>query len=336
MDPHELTLRDGSRLLIRPIAAEDRDELRAGFERLSQRSRYRRFLSPMNELTERQLDYLTEIDHHDHEALVAVDQSSGSGIVGVARFVRSNGAEAEPAIVVVDDWQRRGVGAALLASLAERSREEGVGRYKALVLAENDEVIRLLGQVGEVRQTRFGSELEVEVILDVEDTAASSLITVLRAAAQGALTPGRALLQRLTGNARRDSEDQLPLRNAIVVGTDGSAGRSVRRAAEVASVLGATVELVTAHRPVLDDVGEVEEALRGVARGLSENGLEVSVHMRRGDPASSLVDVAAEERARLIVVGVSSRTGAARLLPGSIAEAVARDAPCDVLVVRGP
>jgi len=62
----------------------------------------------------------------------------------------------------------------------------------------------------------------------------------------------------------------------------------------------------------------------------------VSVHVRRGDPASSLVDVAVEERARLIVVAVSARTGPARLLSGSVAETVASEAPCDVLVVRGP
>jgi nucleotide-binding universal stress UspA family protein/GNAT superfamily N-acetyltransferase len=336
VDPRELTLRDGSRLLVRPIAPEDRGDLRVAFERLSQRSRYRRFFSPMDHLTESQLDYLTDIDHHDHEALVALDVTSGSGIVGVARFVRSNGVEAEPAIVVADDWQGRGVGTALLASLAERSREEGVERYKALVLAENDDVVRLLGQVGEVRESRVGSELEVEVLLDVGRPAAPSLLTVLRAAAEGTLTPGRALLQRLIRGSREAAEEPPPLRNTIVVGTDGSSGRSVGRAAEVAAALGATVELVSAHRPLLDDVDEVDQALREVAGQLEEDGLQVEVHLRRGDPASSLVDVAVEERARLIVVGASSRPRAARLLPGAIAEAVTRDAPCDVLVVRAP
>jgi nucleotide-binding universal stress UspA family protein len=323
-------------LLVRPIAPGDRDDLRAAFERLSQRSRYRRFFSPMDHLTESQLDYLTDVDHHDHEALVALDMTSGSGIVGVARFVRSNGVEAEPAIVVADDWQGRGVGTALLASLAERSREEGVERFKALVLAENDDIVRLLGQLGEVRKSRVGSELEVEVLLDVGRPAAPLLMTVLRAAAAGTLTPGRALLQRLTMRGRETAEEPPELRNTIVVGTDGSAGRSVARAAEVAAALGATVELVSAHRPLLDDVDEVDEALHELADRLEENGLQVEVHLRRGDPAASLVDVAVEERARLIVVGASSRAGAVWLLPGAIAEGVIRDAPCDVLVVRAP
>ena len=42
---------------------------------------------------------MTQVDHHDHEALVAVDVSTGEGI-GVARFVRVGDDVAEPAIVV--------------------------------------------------------------------------------------------------------------------------------------------------------------------------------------------------------------------------------------------
>ena len=55
-DPAIVTLADGSRLAIRPIEPGDRDLMRAGFERLSPESRYRRFFSPMPELTGRQLE----------------------------------------------------------------------------------------------------------------------------------------------------------------------------------------------------------------------------------------------------------------------------------------
>ena len=75
-----VTLPDGSRLLIRPIEPADRERVAAGFERLSPESRYRRFFSPLPELSGRQLDYLTRVDHHDHEALVALDADSGEGV----------------------------------------------------------------------------------------------------------------------------------------------------------------------------------------------------------------------------------------------------------------
>jgi hypothetical protein len=71
-------------LTIRPIAATDRDALAESFERLSPESRYLRFFSAISQLSSAQLDYLTDVDHHDHEALVAVDDATGD-IVGVAR-----------------------------------------------------------------------------------------------------------------------------------------------------------------------------------------------------------------------------------------------------------
>ena len=105
-DPDVAILRDGSKVVIRPLRRGDRPALIAAFERLGVRSRFRRFLGPMPSLSEIQLRHLTEVDQRDHVALVAVDATSGSGIVGVARFVRlADGTDAEPALAVVDDWQ---------------------------------------------------------------------------------------------------------------------------------------------------------------------------------------------------------------------------------------
>ena len=65
-------------------------------------------------------------------------------------------------------------------------------------------------------------------------------------------------------------------------------------------------------------------------------GLEVQEHLRRGEAGPVLADVAYEEAARLIVVGAGEHTEARRRLLGSAADAVARRAPCDVLIVRPP
>src|SRR3954452_20060284 len=131
-----VTLRDGSQIAIRPIAPSDRDAVADGLHRLSPESRYRRFFAPVPELSDRDLDYLTRVDHHHHEALVALDADTGIG-VGVARFVQTGDGRAEPAMVVVDDWQGRGVAAVLLDALVARAREEGVQRFVAPVLADN-------------------------------------------------------------------------------------------------------------------------------------------------------------------------------------------------------
>jgi RimJ/RimL family protein N-acetyltransferase len=159
-EPPHLPLRDGSTVLVRPVKPSDKDLIRAGFDRLSDESRYRRFLTPTSKLTEQMLRYLTEVDHDEHEALVAVDPDSGKG-VGIAEFVRSGSAtNAEVAVTVVDDWQGRGLGTVLLDLLAERAREEGVETFSAQMLATNTAMIDLLRRVGSAQVTERGGSLD--------------------------------------------------------------------------------------------------------------------------------------------------------------------------------
>jgi GNAT superfamily N-acetyltransferase len=77
-----------------------------------------RKLAPIKQLTSDQLAYFTELDHRDHEALVAVTPSGR--IVGVARYIRfgKGSTGAEVAVTVADEWQQRRVGYALLRALA--------------------------------------------------------------------------------------------------------------------------------------------------------------------------------------------------------------------------
>jgi hypothetical protein len=83
------TLRDGARVTLRPIAPEDKPLIAATFERLSEASRYRRFFTTKHELSAAELAYLVDVDHTDHEAIIAIDPSSGEAL-GVARYIRAN------------------------------------------------------------------------------------------------------------------------------------------------------------------------------------------------------------------------------------------------------
>jgi RimJ/RimL family protein N-acetyltransferase len=136
-------------MIIRPIEPADAPLL-------AQRSRAQpgiplpALLHPDEELDAQHLTYLTDVDHHDHEALVALDASSGS-CAGVARYVRVAPEVAEPAIVVGDRWQGLGLGTKLLEELADRARTEGVTRFAGVVLAENQDAIRLLERLGACR-----------------------------------------------------------------------------------------------------------------------------------------------------------------------------------------
>ena len=81
-----IKLRDGSKVRVRQGHSSDRELLLRGFERLSEESRYRRFLAPMPELSESMIRYLTEVDHHDHEALIALDERTGEGVGDLSPF----------------------------------------------------------------------------------------------------------------------------------------------------------------------------------------------------------------------------------------------------------
>jgi RimJ/RimL family protein N-acetyltransferase len=144
-----VTLRTGEQVLIRPIRPDDGERLRASYHRLSPESKYRRFLAIKPELSSRDTRYFVAVDAHDHVALVACPLDAPEMIVAVARFVRrrEDPGAAEFAIVVGDDYQRSGLGGALLRSLAARAREQGIERFVGSILAENVAAHRLVAGV---------------------------------------------------------------------------------------------------------------------------------------------------------------------------------------------
>jgi RimJ/RimL family protein N-acetyltransferase len=150
-------LGDGSEVFVRPVVRGDKDRLARMTDGLSEESRYRRYLGPKGRLTDPELRYLTELDHRDHEALVALEHPGGAA-VGVARYIRHPGDPriAEAAVVVSDGWQRRGVATALLRRLAAHAHAHGVRRFTGVALAHNRASMDLLRQFGPSRFARDG------------------------------------------------------------------------------------------------------------------------------------------------------------------------------------
>jgi RimJ/RimL family protein N-acetyltransferase len=161
-----IVLRDGSHVLIRQVQSADAPLLADGFARLSATSRWMRFLTPKKELSPAELSYFTDLDHHDHEALGALDHGDGRG-VGIARYVRhaDDPYAADIAVTIVDDWQGRGLGTELLAQLSDRARQEGIHRFTALVAAENVAVAGLLRNVCASLVRRESHTLQYEITL---------------------------------------------------------------------------------------------------------------------------------------------------------------------------
>jgi RimJ/RimL family protein N-acetyltransferase len=149
--PREFHLRDGRRVLVRPIRPEDRERLREGIHQLSAASRYHRFHAAVSELSPEQLRYLTEVDQVNHLALVALDPAiPGEPAVGVARCIRlpDDPGVAEVAVTVLDAYQGQGLGSLLLGLLSESAAAQGIVTFRAYVLEDNAAMLRIFHDLG--------------------------------------------------------------------------------------------------------------------------------------------------------------------------------------------
>lgn len=121
---------------IRPWLSGDDQLLAAIGDGLSPASLYTRFLTGTPSLPSSYLRYVASAPRTRWDAVVGLMGGSVVGWAEAARLV-DGGPEAELAVVVVDSWQRRGIGAALARTLAQHSLASGVTTLHAEVLADN-------------------------------------------------------------------------------------------------------------------------------------------------------------------------------------------------------
>jgi ribosomal protein S18 acetylase RimI-like enzyme len=136
-------LRNGAQIEIRVLRPADRDALLAAIRGMSDKSVYRRFFALKREFSESEIAQFTEIDLHQHVALVALEQGKEESIVGGARYVVVGPGRAELACAVVDRCQGQGLGKLLLHHLYALAAEAGIGELIAEVLPENAGMLSL-------------------------------------------------------------------------------------------------------------------------------------------------------------------------------------------------
>ena len=140
----------GERVTLRPIRPEDA-ELEQEFVRgLSPESRRFRFMDTLRELTPTMLVRFTQIDYDREMAFVATVQREGKEVeVGVCRYITNPDAvTCEYAIVVADDWQRRGLGRRMMAVLIEVARRRGLEAMIGHVMSGNRGMLQLSQDMG--------------------------------------------------------------------------------------------------------------------------------------------------------------------------------------------
>src|SRR5262249_36058549 len=275
------------------------------FDHLSDRSRYQRFLSFVHEQSEAERRRLTDIDHHRHEALIAVARSGQ--MVGVARYIRPrDGAdEAEAAVTVIDDWQGNGLGAVLLERLADCGRRDGLERFTAILLESNRAMMTLFRRLGPVTVTdrEMGSmQIEIGLTSDETEEKAHMFANVL-----------------VAYEGSEHSDDALAL--ARVLAGDGAqitAACSYWYEARSARVGAHDAELMRV------DADEVLAKLR-------EHHDDVQPRSVAGPtPAAALHDLVEQETFDLVVVGSTRRGTLGRVVSGTTATTLLHGSPCAV------
>ena len=168
-----LTLRDGVRVPVREIRAEDAQALRRLVGRSSERSIELRFFGPILELSDEKARRFAEVDGKDRFALVALDPEDEDEIVAVVRYEREGNTDgAEYAALVEDRFQGRGLGIGLTRRLIEAAQERGIKRLHALVLRENGRMLRLLRSLEFPERKRWENGLE-HIEIDLRPDAAA-------------------------------------------------------------------------------------------------------------------------------------------------------------------
>lgn len=166
----DFALKDGTSVHIRPIRPEDDRALVEIFNRSSPQTVYQRFFSALPELTPSMAHHLSNVNYDDRFALVAeVD----GGPVGVARYERTSDPDLiELGLVIMDEWQNRGLGRIMLREIMRAAERNGIHRFRADVLAENRRMLRLLATEGHIEERK--TEAGVATILFISRRTGTS------------------------------------------------------------------------------------------------------------------------------------------------------------------
>lgn len=147
-----ITLKDGTAVVIRPIRPDDVDALLESFRHLSPQTIYQRFFTNLHELPPEMARSIASTDHVGRLALIA---ESGNEVIGVGRYERTNDpGVVELGLVILDEWQNRGLGRILLRETLRAGVRSGIRQFRAEVLAENRRMLHLLATEGEIIERR--------------------------------------------------------------------------------------------------------------------------------------------------------------------------------------
>jgi GNAT superfamily N-acetyltransferase len=165
-------LRDGREIEIRALRPGDEADMLAAVDRTSAQSLYRRFFGAKRHFSESEKRFFLNVDFVGHVALVVIaKEGSRSVVAGGGRYIVVRPGVAELAFAVVDEYQGRGIGAALMRHLALLARDAGIKELIAEVLPENLPMLKVFEKSGLSFHAKHRAGV-VDVTLDITNDPA--------------------------------------------------------------------------------------------------------------------------------------------------------------------
>ncbi len=175
----DVLLADGGVAHLRPSGPADADAIRAMHGRLSQKTLYMRYFKAVNEISDRQIEVFTDVDHDSRVGLVAM---LGGQMIAAGTYHRDptgNADTAEAAFLVEDSQQGRGLGSILLEHLAAAAWERGIRRFTAEVLGQNTKMLGVFMDAGYTVHREYDSGV-IDLTFDIEPTEKSRAVMTAR------------------------------------------------------------------------------------------------------------------------------------------------------------
>jgi len=160
-------LKDQTCIELGLIGPQDKQRYLNGFKRLSPRTNINRFHTFKTGFTEKELDYLLNIDNVHHLAIGAIDCKNRNIGVGLARYIcqQENPDQAEVAITVIDEYQGRGLGKLLYQQLINKAQQNGVNKLRNVIKKDNRAMLHILEQLGAIQISENDQVYELELQL---------------------------------------------------------------------------------------------------------------------------------------------------------------------------
>ncbi|QOZ30596.1 bifunctional acetate--CoA ligase family protein/GNAT family N-acetyltransferase [Bradyrhizobium sp. CCBAU 53421] len=171
----ELALRDGSRVMVRPMRPEDEPMVAEFFKRVTAEDLRLRFFHAMKEFSHAFIARLTQLDYARAMAFVALDPATGEMMGAVRLHSDSLYQNAEYAILLQSDLKGKGLGWALMQLLIHYARSEGLKRLSGQVLTENTTMIGMCRDLGFTATMDPEDHSIVDVVLDLDRPAVDAV-----------------------------------------------------------------------------------------------------------------------------------------------------------------